>query len=217
MLDSSVIRVLSTLWAIVGVGIIVLFFGIFVRKRQDLGSVKASEPTGIVLRGVWLLLGFLPLIFYLLGAAMPGWVYETPLNFSFNGAEVLQVASVPIGLSGAVLFLWSGRALGQFMRSEIVVREKHELVTHGPYSSIRHPTYTGRLMMELGTALLFLNIVQVIGFLASVAMAYKRSVLEEKLLTSEDGFGQGYRDYKLKTGRFLPRLARPGKVLPQTL
>ncbi len=209
MLDSSVIRVLSALFTVFGVGITVLFFGLLIRKQQDLGSVKVSKPTGFVLRRVWLLLGFLPLIFYLLGATVLDWVYGTSLNLSFNGAEFLQVASVPIGLSGAVLFLWSGRALGQYMRSEIVVRERHELVTGGPYSRIRHPTYTSRLMMELGTALLFLHIVLVIGFLASVAMAHKRAVLEEELLASEEGFGQRYGDYMLRTGRFLPRLARP--------
>jgi protein-S-isoprenylcysteine O-methyltransferase Ste14 len=37
---------------------------------------------------------------------------------------------------------------------------------------------------------------------------YRRTVLEEELLASEDGFGQAYRDYMLKTGRFLPKLGR---------
>jgi len=41
---------------------------------------------------------------------------------------------------------------------------------------------------------------------ASSAIAYKRTVLEEELLASEDWFRQDYRNYMKKTGRFLPRL-----------
>ncbi len=206
MLDSSVIRVLSALLMVAYVGVFVLG-GLFIRRRrQDLGSVKASKPIGFLLNQVWILVSsFLPLILLLLGATVPDWVYGTPLNLSFNGAEFLQVASVPLALSGIVLIVWSGLSLGQYMRSHIEVMEKHELVTRGPYSRIRHPLYTGGMMTNLGIALLSLHIVLVIGFLAQVAMAYKRAVLEEELLASEEGFGQRYRDYMLRTGRFLPK------------
>jgi len=208
MLDPSVIRVLSGILAVVLLTSYVLFFGFFIRKKQDPGSVKASKPTGFILINLWLLLSSLPLIFYILGASAPGWVYGTPLNLSFYGEDFLQVVSPFLVLTGPILFLWSGRVLGQYMRVEIEIREKHELVTRGPYSRIRHPTYTGALLVEFGTILLFFHIVLVVGFLVRVAMAYKRAVLEEELLSSEDGFGQSYRDYMLRTGRFLPRLAR---------
>jgi protein-S-isoprenylcysteine O-methyltransferase Ste14 len=206
LLDPSVIRLLSALLAIGGVITSLLFFGVFTRKREELGSVKASRPTGFVLRRVWLLLGLLNLIFYFLGAIVPEWVYGTPFNLSFGGAEYLQVASIFVTVSGALLFLSSGRVLGQYMRVEIVVSEKHELVTGGPYSRIRHPTYTGGLMIDLGTALLFLNIILVVSFVARVAMAYKRAVLEEALLSSDEGFGTRYQEYMGRTGRFLPKI-----------
>ena len=80
------------------------------------------------------------------------------------------------------------------------------MVTSGPYARVRHPVYTGAMLMVLGPTLLFLNIVLVVGFLAMLSIAYKKAVLEEKLLASEDGYGQAYRDYMQKTGRFLPKL-----------
>ena len=208
MLDASVIRVLSGLLAIVLFISYVLFFGVFIRKKQDLGSIKASKPTGFILTNVWLFLGSLPIIFYVLGAAVPGLVYGTPLNLSFYGADFLQLFSVFLVLLAPIIFLWSARVLGQYMRPEIEVREKHELVTRGPYSRIRHPTYTGTLLVDLGATLLFLNIILVLGFLARVAMAYKRAVLEEELLSSPDGFGESYKQYMQGTGRFLPKLTR---------
>jgi protein-S-isoprenylcysteine O-methyltransferase Ste14 len=74
----------------------------------------------------------LPLIFYLFGAVVPSWVYETILNLHFSNAEFLQDLSVPLFLSGLVLVGWSERALGQLMRPRIEVMERHELVTGGP-------------------------------------------------------------------------------------
>jgi protein-S-isoprenylcysteine O-methyltransferase Ste14 len=62
------------------------------------------------------------------------------------------------------------------------------------------------MLMVSGVTLLFLNVVLVVGFFAMVGIAYRRAVLEEELLASENGFGQAYRDYMLKTGMFLPKL-----------
>src|SRR5437899_6229 len=94
MLDTSVIRILSGLLAVVLFVSYILFFGVFTRKKQDSGSVRASKPTGFILMNVWLLLGSLPIIFYLLVAAVPSLVYESPLNISFYGADFLQLVSV---------------------------------------------------------------------------------------------------------------------------
>jgi protein-S-isoprenylcysteine O-methyltransferase Ste14 len=52
----------------------------------------------------------------------------------------------------------------------------------------------------LANCLLYLNIIMLIALLAVSAIAYERAVLEEKLLASEDGFGQEYRDYMKRTG-----------------
>jgi protein-S-isoprenylcysteine O-methyltransferase Ste14 len=210
MLDISVIRVLSILFVVGTVGRFGML-ALFSRKRQDLGSVKASKPTGFVLHQVWLFLDILlPLIFYLLGATVPNWVYGTLLNLSFPGAEFLQVVSVPLFLSGVVLVGTAYQAIGQLLgRGGIEVMEKHKLITRGPYSRIRHPVLTGILSMVLACTILFLHTVLVVVFFVCVAIAYRKAVLEEELLASEDGFGQAYRDYMLKTGRFLPRLRKP--------
>src|SRR5437867_10696878 len=72
MLDTSVIRILSGLLAIILFVSYILFFGAFTRKKQDPGSVRASKPTGFILMNVWLLLGSLPIIFYVLGGGGAG-------------------------------------------------------------------------------------------------------------------------------------------------
>ncbi len=93
-------------------------------------------------------------------------------------------------------------SLRPLMTPRIEVMEKHELVTSGIYSRIRHPTYTGIILMFLACTLLFFNVLLVLGFLAILGIAYRKSVLEEELLSSEKGFGPEYKNYILKTGRF---------------
>jgi hypothetical protein len=70
MLDNTVIRVLSVLFVVGTLGLFGML-ALFTRKRQDLGSVKASKPAGFVLHQVWLFLDILlPFIFILLGATV---------------------------------------------------------------------------------------------------------------------------------------------------
>jgi protein-S-isoprenylcysteine O-methyltransferase Ste14 len=206
VLDIEVIRILSILF-LVGALARTILLSRFTRKRQDLGSVKASKSTGFVLHDVWIFVDILlPLVFILLAAIAPAWVYGTSLNLLFYGAEILQVVSVFLFFSAIVVLGLAYRVIGQLDKPRIEVLDKHELVTTGPYSRVRHPVYTGAMLMALGVTLLFLNVVLLVGFFAMVGIAYRRAVLEEDLLASEEGFGQAYRDYMLKTGRFLPKL-----------
>jgi protein-S-isoprenylcysteine O-methyltransferase Ste14 len=208
MLGVSVIWVLSASLAVVLIARFLLSL-IFARLTgESLGSVRASKPIGVVVDFLCVLLNFVPVIFCLLGSVVPGWVYGTFLNFSFSGADVLQVASVPVVLFGVVLAVWSSKALGQQASDKVEVREKHNLITRGPYSRVRHPGYSARMIIDWGVFFLFFNGLQFIGLLAWVAVAYRKAVLEEELLSSERGFGQEYKDYVLKTGRFLPKLRR---------
>ncbi len=205
MLDISVIRVLSAFLAVVLIVrfLLSLLFARFI--GESLGSVRASKPVGFVVAFLCVFLNFVPIIFCLLGAIVPSWVYGTFLNFSFNGAEFLQVAAAPIVLFGAVLAAWSSKALGQQASDSPIVREKRSLITTGPYSRVRHPGYTARMIIDLGVFLLFFNALQFMGLLAWIGLAYKKAILEEELLSSEKGFGLEYRDYMSKTGRFLPK------------
>jgi protein-S-isoprenylcysteine O-methyltransferase Ste14 len=129
MFDIEVVCVLSIL-LVVGTIISLAMLSFFRGKRKDLGSVKASKHTGIILNQFFAFFGvWLPFIFLLLGAVMPSWVYGTLLNLSFNDAEYLQAASVPLFLIGMILAGWSESVMRQFMIPNIQVLEKHELVT----------------------------------------------------------------------------------------
>ncbi|KAE9393320.1 hypothetical protein BT96DRAFT_887343 [Gymnopus androsaceus JB14] len=56
-------------------------------------------------------------------------------------------------LSGACVRWLSYRALGPLFTFELSIRDQHKLITTGPYSIVRHPSYTGTLLFFPGILL----------------------------------------------------------------
>ncbi|KAJ6544330.1 hypothetical protein B0H19DRAFT_1212536 [Mycena capillaripes] len=55
--------------------------------------------------------------------------------------------------SGALLRLQCYRALGKHFTFETGILQKHKLITTGPYSFVRHPSYTGAMLAYFGLLL----------------------------------------------------------------
>ncbi|KAF8218404.1 hypothetical protein L208DRAFT_1420098 [Tricholoma matsutake] len=53
---------------------------------------------------------------------------------------------------GTSIRVWCYRTLKNLFTFDITIRENHRLVTTGPYGIVRHPSYTGTLMMNIGIA-----------------------------------------------------------------
>lgn len=101
------------------------------------------------------------------------------------------------------LLLWTFHSLGRNLTDTVVTRREHTLVTHGPYRWVRHPFYGVVLLWGLSMSLLTANwLIAVLG-LAAIAMLVRRTSIEEVKLTER--FGDEYRSYAAKTGRFFPR------------
>jgi protein-S-isoprenylcysteine O-methyltransferase Ste14 len=128
------------------------------------------------------------------------WAYFSD-NTSSNG--VLTIVGFVILWSGVLLRNYSIKILGKHFTATIQLQKEHKLISKGPYSAIRHPSYLGALLALVGSAM-FLN--SLIGtFAAVVAMitAYVvRIKAEEKVL--ENLFGNEYQDYKNRTKKLIP-------------
>ncbi|KAI0833834.1 hypothetical protein BC628DRAFT_1308518 [Trametes gibbosa] len=57
-------------------------------------------------------------------------------------------------LSGGLIRLWSYQAMGELFTYEVVIKKTHSLVTTGPYAYVRHPSYTGVILMLIGEHLM---------------------------------------------------------------
>ncbi|KAF9072101.1 hypothetical protein BDP27DRAFT_1218134, partial [Rhodocollybia butyracea] len=53
-------------------------------------------------------------------------------------------------ISGGVLRLFCYRVLGRLFTFEVSVQKQHKLITNGPYRIVRHPSYTGLMIISAG-------------------------------------------------------------------
>jgi protein-S-isoprenylcysteine O-methyltransferase Ste14 len=143
------------------------------------------------------LAGWMGLVVYLIDPAWMAWS-SVPLPgwLRWVGAVLVMVAGT--------LAIWTFRHLGKNLTDTVVTRAEHSLVTIGPYRWVRHPFYvaaeTGVLAVSLMTANWFLALM---GSLAFILLVVRTRKEEEKLVQR---FGDKYREYMQKTGRFIPRI-----------
>lgn len=84
-----------------------------------------------------------------------------------------------------------------------VQEEGHQLVTHGVYSYCRHPSYVGWFYWSIGTQLILLNPVCIVGYIiASWQFFHDRILVEE--VTLLNFFGEDYYQYQRKVPTGLP-------------
>jgi protein-S-isoprenylcysteine O-methyltransferase Ste14 len=187
--------------ALIGLTLVFLVVGIYHRiraaqSRDRLDRTKEGWPTLIGLR--------------LAGLATFGstaaWLWN-PLWFAWAAFSVPDWARW-IGVCGFALsiawLIWMFISLGTNLTDTVVTRRNAHFVDHGPYRYVRNPMYSGILMIgpslgvALGTWLLPLAATVMFAVLA------RRTRIEEMYLIAR--FGDQYRSYMTRVGRFFPRL-----------
>ena len=114
-----------------------------------------------------------------------------------------------LGGMGAGLLLWTFRTLGPNLTDTVVTRKAHTLVTRGPYRWVRHPLYDSAAALIVAMSLMAANwSVLVVGAFVLLLLIARTRTEEQKLRAR---FGESYRAYESRTGRFFPRLAGAGR------
>ena len=116
----------------------------------------------------------------------------------------LRWTGIALMIAGGALLVWTFRSLGRNLTDTVVTRREHTLVTHGPYRWIRHPLYTSAGLVTVGLSLAAANWFLLLAGGLAVALLVIRTRTEERNL--EARFGDAYRGYMKRTGRFLPRM-----------
>lgn len=112
---------------------------------------------------------------------------------------------VIVFFSGLALRLWSVRILGRLFTFEIGIRPEHRIIEEGPYRFIRHPSYTGYLLILAGISVAYSSwFLFLTTFLSAVGFLLVRIRQEEKMLLSH--FGPAYAEYIKRTKRLIPFL-----------
>ena len=149
----------------------------------------------IAIRVIGILL-WLSVFTFMINPARMAWAgMPLPASLRWSGAI--------LGLVAAMAELWTLRSLGPNLTDTVVTRQAHTLITRGPYRWVRHPFYDCMLLFTVSAALMMANwFVLVAGALTFMLLAMRSRTEEQKLL---ERFGEPYRDYQARTGRFLPR------------
>ena len=155
--------------------------GSLVLTRRLFGSQLWLSALAYLINPRWMAWSSVPL---------PDWL-------PWSGAGIMLIC-VP-------LVYWVFSSLGKNVTPTVVTRQEHSLVTHGPYRWVRHPLYSVGFLMFAGLSLLaanwFIAFTLVLGY---IPLAMRTPIEEERLV---ERFGDQYREYMQRTGRFLPRLS----------
>jgi len=115
----------------------------------------------------------------------------------------LRWAGFVLGLASLALWTWTQATLGKHWSPQLQLREQHQLVTAGPYARVRHPLYTATGAFGAALALVSANWFFLLMAVVSIPGLVARVPREEQMMLEE--FGEEYRSYMQRTGRFFPR------------
>jgi protein-S-isoprenylcysteine O-methyltransferase Ste14 len=100
------------------------------------------------------------------------------------------------------LTIWTLRCLGKNLTDTVVTRQQHTLVMHGPYRWVRHPFYDCAALLVVAGSLTAANWFLFVNGIVVFSLLVIRTRTEEENLVVR--FGDSYRAYRERTGRFLP-------------
>jgi protein-S-isoprenylcysteine O-methyltransferase Ste14 len=163
---------------------------------------RAEFKEGSLAKGLRMVLA-IPLV----GTLVAYMVSPGVLSWSaFPLPEWARWAGLVMALASLPLLWWVHWALGSNFSGLLHVREEHTLVTYGPYRWVRHPMYSVFYLYMLGTLLLTANWL-IGGLMLAGLTAVMLTRLQREEAAMIEKFGDNYRQYMRRTGRFLPPLA----------
>lgn len=118
-----------------------------------------------------------------------------------NGAVL--ILGFVVFLFGLMLAVWARIYLGKNWGMPMTQKQDPELVTVGPYHYIRHPIYSGILLMTLGSAI-DINIYWLLVFIVAASYFIYSAMVEERFVAKQ--FPKVYSAYKAKTKMLVPWL-----------
>jgi protein-S-isoprenylcysteine O-methyltransferase Ste14 len=169
-----------------------------INRRRQQGKISEQRVTSQerIMLGLLFLSMFLVPILY----AATNWLdfanYRLPAWAGWLGVLLLI---------GSILVFWRAHAdLGVHWSPSLEIRDKHELVTRGIYSVIRHPMYASQWLWVIAQPLLLQNwIAGFLNLLVFIPFYFLRVRAEEQMMM--ETFGDQYRVYREKVGGVLPR------------
>lgn len=130
--------------------------------------------------------------------------FITPPITTGSARVVLYAIGLITMVAGALLRRYCFRTLGSNFTFQVTVSQTSGIVKQGIYRWVRHPSYTGGMIYNIGIGLALTNLYSVLLLAVSLAAVYVYRVrIEEQALCRAHS---DYADYMRQTKRFIPFL-----------
>lgn len=159
---------------------------------KETSDKKSSDRFSVVLI---LLMSFISVV-----VPVVDWAYFSNTQDHVGIFTYLGIFMIIIGISYRA---WAVNTLGKYFTATVQIKEGHQLVQSGPYSFVRHPSYTGAFIALIAGGVILESLLGfVISCVAMMIAYYVRITIEEKELIAR--FGNEYIAYKANTKMLIP-------------
>jgi protein-S-isoprenylcysteine O-methyltransferase len=118
----------------------------------------------------------------------------TPLIFAF---------SLILLWCGIALRWWCFRTLGHYFTFTVMISSDQPVITTGPYTYLRHPSYAAMLLALCGLGLIFGNWLSLLALLALTLLGFVNRIRVEEAALSA-ALGASYTTYASTRKRLIP-------------
>jgi protein-S-isoprenylcysteine O-methyltransferase Ste14 len=117
--------------------------------------------------------------------------------------EPVFTTAITLMWAGVILYHWAVLTLGAYFRTSVQLLDGQRLVTRGPYHLLRHPAYTGGILLYSGIGLATGNWISAVAAPLSVAIAYAWRIHVEEIVLRER-FGAEFETHRRRTWAVIP-------------
>ena len=123
-------------------------------------------------------------------------------NSVWSYTPTIGIAASVVTAIGLMILLWGRVTLAGNWSADVVLKEDHELIERGPYRYVRHPIYSGFILMAVGGVLLWGTMTGLVVLCALPVVLWLKLSQEERLLTRH--FPDAYPRYKARVKALVP-------------
>lgn len=176
------------LWTLVAVVYLLLSL---LNKKQ---TIVKEKSTSRLIYLLCLVVG-MALIFYedFPYGYLSGPIYKINNSWSWTGIIITAI--------GISFSLWARLIIGSNWSGVVLIKKDHKLIQSGPYSIVRHPTYSGFICALIGTVMVLDQLRGIVGLIILVVSFLWKIEKEENMLSSQFS---NYSDYQQNTKKLIP-------------
>lgn len=196
-MNENIFRILAAVILLTGMSISTYFR---IKADKETGEKISRKVDGSMMMNFIKMGGLILWLSPFVYLTNPNWMAWSKIGLP----EWVRWFGVVIGVINVFGIYWLFNSIGSGITPTSGTRKEHKLVTNGIYKYIRHPLYTFGSSLFIAFGMMADNwFIALLGILAFIGMAIRTPKEEANLV---EKFGDEYREYMKRTGRFLPKL-----------